>query len=212
MKRNVKTVKYFCATLKSVKEQAEFIISQDLIPKQLLLHIGTNDLENMTSQNVFTETCKDIFQLLSNENFNNCKILISSIFQRSDEYQNRVTFANNVLNKLCQEFKFDLITHDNINGDTLSDEKHLHRYKGFPSFLRNIRTALFGIAATQTRQNPYGPPRMMNKFRSGFGQAQQLWPNMINPYARPMITPPMPLPQRNSFMNNFIPAFGGRPF
>ena len=79
MKINVKTVKYFCATLKSAKEQIEFIINQDLIPKQLLLHIDTNDLENMTSQIVFTETYKDIFQLLSNENFNNCKILTTLI-------------------------------------------------------------------------------------------------------------------------------------
>ena len=70
---------------------------------------------------------------------------------RANAFQNRVILANNVLSHQCQEYKMELIKHSNINFELVYNDTHLHRYKGFPIVVRNIRVALFGTEAMQSR-------------------------------------------------------------
>ena len=96
LKKSISAFKHYCPTLSASKNKIEEIKTEGAIPTQLLLHVGTNDLEKKTTSTEFVDIYRDIFQSLSNIDFENCKVMISSILMRADAFQKRVIFANNV--------------------------------------------------------------------------------------------------------------------
>ena len=134
LKKSISAFKRYCLTLSATKNKIEGIETKGTIPKQLLLHVGTNDLKKMTTSTEFADTYRDIFQSLSSKEFKNCKVMISSSLVTADAFQNRVIFPSNVLSHSCQEYKMELIKHNNTNFELLYNDTHLHKYKGFPIY------------------------------------------------------------------------------
>ena len=47
LKKSIEAFKHYCPTLSAMKNKIEGIKTEGTIPKLLLLHVGTNDLEKM---------------------------------------------------------------------------------------------------------------------------------------------------------------------
>ena len=60
--------KHYRPTLSATKNKIKEIKTKGTIPKQLLLHVGTNDLEKMTTSAEFVDTYRDIFNLYQVKN------------------------------------------------------------------------------------------------------------------------------------------------
>ena len=161
------------------------------IPDQLLIHVGTNDIEHMSQEN-FTDMYKDLINDLKHPIFSRCKIYMSGLLHRADSQLWKVKIANRVLAQLCEINNLTFIKHDNISDNSqMYDDKHLNRYSGFPIFLNNLRSTLFEITPGRRPYNNgrfrYGPPRFMKNI--------PFWPT-------PFLKPAGP---------NFIPNFGPAP-
>ena len=186
-------VKFGCPTIQNVKNKVDEMKSSrfGLIPDQLLIHVGTNDIEHM-SQEIFTDMYKDLINDLKHPIFSRCKIYISGLLHRADRQLWKVKIANRVLAQLCEINNVTFIKHDNISDNSqMFDDKHLNRYSGFPIFLNNLRSTLFEITPGRRPYNNgrfrYGPPRSMKNI--------SFWPT-------PFLQPAGP---------NFIPNFGPAP-
>ena len=112
-------------------------------PRKILLHIGTNDIEQATPDEIATSL--DTLLNLTRSKLPNTKIFISAVMVRRD-LMDRVTNLNEKMQQIRSKFHgIILINHNvNIRESMLADKKHLTG-KGFFTMLANFRFAMFGI-------------------------------------------------------------------
>ncbi|CAB3982729.1 Scavenger receptor cysteine-rich type 1 M130 [Paramuricea clavata] len=91
-------------------------------PNKLILHVGTNDLQRMTPDELLTHVQK-LGESITREN-GNIELVLSEIITRNDDktLADKVNEYNKGLAQLCIERNWCLIRHNNI------DVNHLNNY------------------------------------------------------------------------------------
>lgn len=113
-------------------------------PKQVLIHCGTNDLERKNANQVIDESINILKQI--QENLPTTEIIYSSLLVRQDSLQNQVSEVNDAMEQFCKISKIKFIHNNNISNYSLFyDYKHLNR-RGFRSFARNLKSAIYGTS------------------------------------------------------------------
>lgn len=111
-----------------------------ITPDEILIHVGTNDLQHNTTKHVALKLLK---LTIAYEREYNCIVYVSTLTPRKDKYRYDVQEVNDILKSIYEDNVVNkyifIITHDNINTDNmLYDNKHLKRdrhYLGIPSGL-----------------------------------------------------------------------------
>ena len=111
------------------------------IPRKILLHLGTNDVETAGNPTEIEEKFTELLDLIR-VRCPDTEIFFSSVLARRD-LMNRVKDINSILQRLASRAGCHLVGHDNISSDMLRDKKHLNK-TGFYVFLANIRFFMFG--------------------------------------------------------------------
>ena len=93
--------------------------TQEKSPAQIIFHIGANNLVTNKDSN---EIVNKIAQLSKSAKTDKNKVAISSLVSRKDKFENAKTF----LKEKCEESKFDLISHFNINPNRYTNTRDLH--------------------------------------------------------------------------------------
>ena len=193
-------------------------------PKNIILHCGTNDLEN-PEKDVIKETTEIINHI--NKKHPNCRILVSSLLPRQDELNPKVTSTNRELkHQISTKPNTTFIEHTNISNDDLYDKKHLNT-KGVKKFATNLKAAYFQTTPrrrdSRRRQKwnpthkPYGKTPLnpgYNNLKPPFNPTQPIFnPTQssftpIQPPYNPLIQPPFNLiqPPFNPIQPTFNPS------
>ena len=132
-------INYDCPVLDTLSDQINQINTS---PKQILIHVGTNDLEKC-GEVTLREKYEGIIEAVVHK-VKNTKVYISALLLRGDEHNYKIHIANKLLDTLCNKYNIGFIHHPQIkNRSHLYDNKHLSTQQGFPIFLRSIRETLF---------------------------------------------------------------------
>ena len=73
LKKSISAFKHYCPTLSAAKNKIEGIKTEGTIPKQLLLHVGTYDLEKMTTSTELQTHTEIFFNLYQVKNLKTVK-------------------------------------------------------------------------------------------------------------------------------------------
>ena len=143
LNKGTTTQKVFCPTLKQTLRFLE-LVTVEKQPDKLLLHVGTNDLEE---RNVSEDKIEDAFIkvfIKIREIFPHTKIIISSILPRVEMHlYSMARNLNDFLAGCCSSGVMKYSNNINIRRDMLRDKKHINEV-GFKLMLSNIRSTLFG--------------------------------------------------------------------
>jgi len=141
-------------TLQQLKDNINTLQSK---PDILLIHCGTNDLEQTTPAIVIQETKNILTHAKSS--FPAAKIIYSSILPRQDNLQQQVHTVNTDLFYFCKSNDIKFISHQHINKPfQFNDFKHLN-YHGVKFFAKNLKSALFNTPTKQSKGRHSSNPR-----------------------------------------------------
>ena len=121
-------------------------------PKQVLLHLGTNDVVNSQVD----QLKKDYKELitLARKSFPEARIYISSVFVRmkkNDPLNKTIQNINSHLEDFCDRTqRYTFISNRNILHQDMRDPKHVNP-TGFYMFVCNIRRTMFNDILPQRR-------------------------------------------------------------
>ena len=124
------------ATIEDMEDYLKPIIRKR--PESIILHVGTNDLKNLSPKQVAEGFANLGSQI--NEESPNTNIVISSIILRTDNPQlaAKATEANKLIYSLCSKNKWKFINHSSINSTCLNSRGlHLNR-KGTSYIAKNL--------------------------------------------------------------------------
>ena len=79
-------------------------------PKQVVLHVGTNDIFKKDSSSIIQELCEHIKKTSPGS-----AITISPIITRKDDDNSEVLEVNSLLNQMCERRNYLFLTHNNID-------------------------------------------------------------------------------------------------
>lgn len=138
--KNKTTKRIVCFTADKAKDIVEKPHFED--PKQILIHVGTNDMEQLSN----ADCIKSLSNLISDtsKKFPNTKVFYSNLLARNDEHQSRVKALNATIYKQIESLpNVHVIDNSNISTEFLHDRKHLNK-EGVRVFARNIIQAMRG--------------------------------------------------------------------
>ena len=92
---------------------------RELNPEDIILHVGTNDLNSEKSASQISKSILDLVNSLKNETN---AIHVSLIVSRNDHLNNKVNEVNSCLINICQQWNIKIINHT----DTIDLSKHLN--------------------------------------------------------------------------------------
>ena len=150
--RGETVIKYDCITLDTLTDQI------NTSPKQILIHVGTNDLEKCGEES-FREKYEEIIEAVV-QKVKNTKVYISALLLQGDEHNYKIHIVTIKSDSLCKKYNISFIHHSQINSRShLYDNRHQFRQQGFHIFLRSIRESLLHL-----------PPRRSSgqRYRHGF--------------------------------------------
>ena len=106
-------------------------------PKQILIHVATNDMEQLSNGDCVNSICQVIDN--ASKQFPNSKIFYSNLLTRTDEHQSRVKTTNAAVYKEVEKLpNVHIINTSNIPAELLHDRKHLNKegviYKSYNIF------------------------------------------------------------------------------
>lgn len=120
-------------------------------PSTIVIHVGTNDLEHLTDEEVTSE----LESLLSNTSkiFPHSKIIFSDLLPRRDELNENVRKVNtNIKKKLAKIPNLHFQANDSFHSATLfHDDKHLNK-KGFLLFVKTLKSSIYGTEINKNKQ------------------------------------------------------------
>ncbi len=153
------TEKYFCGKLIDVEKRFREETASSI--KYILIHVGVNDLDTRTPEQV-TEHLKVIIAGMRKK-FQGVKIIVSEITPRNDEKDADVRRCNELINALYgNQGHITIAPHSNLRDDDWSmydDAKHITK-AAIPRLVSNIKRALrkaYGITTDGSK------PRMSSK-------------------------------------------------
>ena len=151
------TEKHFCGSLLDVERHFR---EETRTPKYILLHVGVNDIDTRTPEQV-SEHLRAILQSMKKK-FNRVQIIVSEITPRNDDKDENVKRCNELINSICKDKDYITIArHSNLRNDDWSlheDVKHISE-SATPRLVSNIKRALrkaYGITADGSK------PRVSN--------------------------------------------------
>ena len=134
----------------------------DAPPTDILLHVGTNDVESYSAEAV-AQSIANVAKS-AHEKFE-CRVHVSKLLPRNDSYSGAAVQVNNLLSDKIQSFpnSICLIAHENIEIRHLRDAKHLQRYHVGNDKLTGSQ--LFTQNLYQSINNECPPADLLNKSR-----------------------------------------------
>lgn len=163
-----------CPTLSSA---SQFLSEHNITsPETFIIHIGTNDIEKASPEEVYDQTLSVLNQI--NTLYPNCRILLSHLLPRSDHLIQKAKTLNSKL-EATQFPNLTNVKHHNLFRSELIlyDKKHLN-HKGVKLFAKNLKGAFFA-----SKRN--SPKRRMNNWnRNTHLFPQQQKPNQMSSYHR----------------------------
>ena len=124
------------ATIEDMEDYLKPMIRKE--PESIILHVGTNDLKNLSPKQVANGIANLGSQI--SEESPNTNIVLSSIILRADNPQlaAKAAEANKLINSLCSKNKWKFINHFSINSSCLNSRGlHLNR-KGTSYVAKNL--------------------------------------------------------------------------
>ena len=138
MDKGSKCQKIICFTINEVSSLLEDInIVQS--PKNIFIHVGTNDLERKSDEEVISQLTGSINQLRTL--FNSATIYVSSILPRKDRSTENINQSLQEVVDVMAKTRF--VPYQSISANMLGDVKHLNK-QGFSLLLSTIRFVIFG--------------------------------------------------------------------
>lgn len=132
------------------------------IPSTLVIHTGTNDIENST-----LDSCFDNFQTLIDlaaQKYPTTKIIISSLITRNDGYDTKRSQLNNKISHLRPYANVHFATNENITQEMLHDRKHIKRNK-IGVLVANLKDCIFNRISRRSQQASPSTKQKENHFR-----------------------------------------------
>ena len=115
----------------------------------ILIHTGTNDLENNTDPKAMAQEIYRMLALTSSK-FPNSRVLYSTLLPRDDHLNTKVIDINRLIDQNTQSIKnVTLIHHANVLSTSesfLHDKKHLNRL-GVSLFARGLTRAIYKVVS-----------------------------------------------------------------
>ena len=125
-------------------------------PDHVILHTGTNDLR---SEKTVSQIARSITELAMSLKDNDNSVIVSGIFPKNDNLNNKATEVNNRLLLMCKERKNPFIAHsENIDSSKHLSESELHlSHDGIKVFAENFSVFLIFEEAllTSTSENQF---------------------------------------------------------
>lgn len=122
-----------------------------LNPSALVIHTGTNDVEQQS-----IDTCFDNFKTLidlSTQKYPTSKLILSSLTARSGDYDAKGVQLNNGLSRLRSYANVHFVNNKNITKEMLHDRKHIKRRK-IGTLVANIKDCLFNRISRKSSHTP----------------------------------------------------------
>ena len=170
------------------------------IPKTVIIHCGTNDLESEDTAKVIQE-CKSLLQSIKKK-FSNSRIIYSSLLPRQDFYQDDVEEINKCIKDFCISENIAFVENNNISKPNLfHDHKHLND-TGVKFFAKNIKSAYYETPTKESTKKR----RVQRTSRVSYHPQRQSHPENRNiRYPKPhyelpymhMMRPPQPTKQQH---------------
>ena len=136
MNNHVVVKSFAGATIEDMEDYLKPVIRKE--PESIILHVGTNDLKNLSPKQVANGIANLGSQI--SEESPNTNIMLSSIILRTDNPQlaAKAAEANKLINSLCSKNKWKFINHSSINSSCLNSRGlHLNR-KGTSYVAKNL--------------------------------------------------------------------------
>ena len=136
MNNHVVVKSFAGATIEDMEDYLKPVIRKE--PESIILHVGTNDLKNLSPKQVANGIANLGSQI--SEESPNTNIVLSSIILRTDNPQlaAKAAEANKLINSLCSKNKWKFINHSSINSSCLNSRGlHLNR-KGTSYVAKNL--------------------------------------------------------------------------
>ena len=134
-----------CPTMEDARSIIDEIDTHQNTPETILIHTGTNDLENNTDPKAMAQEIYRMLALTSSK-FPNSRILYSTLLPRDDHLNTKVIDINRLIDQNTQSIKnVTLIHHSNVPSTResfLHDKKHLNRL-GVSLFARGLTRAIY---------------------------------------------------------------------
>ena len=109
-------------------------------PKHIILHIGTNDI---TSDGCNTAKNLDAIRKLIQDHSPSTELTMSEVLIREDKDKQKmahqVQAINSIIDKFCEKFNLNMISHANITGKMLSSRKLHLNGTGISCFAQNLK-------------------------------------------------------------------------
>ena len=135
----------WCPTMEDARSIIDEIDTHQNTPETILIHTGTNDLENNTDPKAMAQEIYRMLALTSSK-FPNSRILYSTLLPRDDHLNTKVIDINRLIDQNTQSIKnVTLIHHANVlstRESFLHDKKHLNRL-GVSLFARGLTRAIY---------------------------------------------------------------------
>jgi len=113
---------------------------EQLNPKNVLIHIGTRDLQNHGEVN--SEEFENLFTT-AEQMWPSAKIFIMPIIRRKDMANESIEAANEIIATECAKFEtITLINKFEPSDDMFYDNVHLNNKKGLPEIVKHLKTAM----------------------------------------------------------------------
>lgn len=137
-----------CPTLPSA---SQFLSEHNFTsPETFIIHIGTNDIEKASPEEVYNQTLAVVNQI--NTRYPKCRILLSHLLPRTDHLIQKVKTLNSKLDDI-QHTNLTNVTHHNLfrSHQILYDKKHLN-HKGVKLFAKNLKGAFFASTRNDSKR------------------------------------------------------------
>lgn len=136
------------------------------VSKALLIHVGVNDLEHFTVEEI-AEKQTELLSI-SKSAFPDKTIIISGLTPRMDELGSNISQINSLFfKKISDSQEMRLVNHENLNDEQyFYDAKHLNRSRGVPLFAKNLKQEIKALFPSFRRNQSanFSNPRKSNQF------------------------------------------------
>ena len=143
--------------INEVRENIERMSIQGKDPQNIIIHVGSNDL-NQHSPELLSKEFEDLIEYIQ-EKYRFSKILISLVLQKMGNYQfdRKAREVNQLLKDLCLNKKVSCVFHNNIKTDDLfrADKVHLSD-RGTAVFVNNLKKQLRGNVSNERKYTRNG--------------------------------------------------------